>query len=135
LASSAAFVIRPTYVAALTILSRNQVRSAGSFCRTVRSFHRGVFEALQEHPFRGLVSSLAPIKQSNMKRKYRAGKSLRLRVPSRKKTAMGLTKDIKTMNDLFIHQLQEIYYAEKQLVKTRPRMAEKATDKLLKDSF
>ena len=31
---------------------------------------------------------------------------------------MGLfTKDIKTMNDLFVHQLQDIYYAEKQLVK------------------
>ena len=31
---------------------------------------------------------------------------------------MGLfTKDIKTMNDLFVHQLQDIYYAEKQLVR------------------
>jgi hypothetical protein len=31
---------------------------------------------------------------------------------------MGLfTKDIKTMKDLFVHQLQDIYYAEKQLVK------------------
>ena len=49
---------------------------------------------------------------------------------------MGLfTKDIKTMNDLFIHQLQDIYYAEKQLVKALPKMAEKATDKLLKQSF
>jgi hypothetical protein len=36
---------------------------------------------------------------------------------------MGLfTKDIKTMNDLFVHQLQDIYYAEKQLVKALPRM-------------
>jgi len=43
---------------------------------------------------------------------------------------MGLfTKDIKTMNDLFVHQLQDIYYAEKQLVKALPKMAEKATDK------
>ena len=42
---------------------------------------------------------------------------------------MGLfTKDIKTMNDLFVHQLQDIYYAEKQLVKALPKMAEKATD-------
>ena len=47
---------------------------------------------------------------------------------------MGLfTKDIKTMNDLFVHQLQDIYYAEKQLVKALPKMAEKATDKLLKE--
>ena len=49
---------------------------------------------------------------------------------------MGLfTKDIKTMNDLFIHQLQDVYYAEKQLVKALPKMAEKATDKLLKQGF
>ena len=49
---------------------------------------------------------------------------------------MGLfTKDIKTMNDLFVHQLQDIYYAEKQLVKALPKMAEKATDKLLKQGF
>ena len=49
---------------------------------------------------------------------------------------MGLfTKDIKTMNDLFVHQLQDIYYAEKQLVKALPKMAEKATDKELKQGF
>ena len=49
---------------------------------------------------------------------------------------MGLfTKDIKTMNDLFVHQLQDIYYAEKQLVKALPKMAEKATDKQLKQGF
>jgi ferritin-like metal-binding protein YciE len=49
---------------------------------------------------------------------------------------MGLfTRDIKTMNDLFIHQLQDIYYAEKQLVKALPKLAEKATDKQLKDGF
>src|SRR6476620_12658383 len=49
---------------------------------------------------------------------------------------MGLfSKDIKTMNDLFIHQLQDIYYAEKQLVKALPKMAEKATDQQLKQGF
>src|SRR5215472_12440534 len=49
---------------------------------------------------------------------------------------MGLfTKDIKTMNDLFVHQLQDIYYAENQLVKALPKMAEKATDKQLKQGF
>jgi ferritin-like metal-binding protein YciE len=49
---------------------------------------------------------------------------------------MGLfSKDIKTMNDLFVHQLQDIYYAEKQLVKALPKMAEKATDKQLKHAF
>jgi len=49
---------------------------------------------------------------------------------------MGLfTKDIKTMDDLFVHQLRDIYYAEKQLVKALPKMAEKASDKQLKQGF
>lgn len=49
---------------------------------------------------------------------------------------MGLfTKDIKTMDDLFVHQLQDIYYAEKQLVSALPKMAEKATSKELKQGF
>ncbi len=49
---------------------------------------------------------------------------------------MGLfTKDIKTMNDLFVHQLQDIYYAEQQLVKALPKMADKASEKQLKQDF
>jgi ferritin-like metal-binding protein YciE len=49
---------------------------------------------------------------------------------------MGLfSKDIKTMDDLFVHQLQDIYYAEQQLVKALPKMADKATDKQLKQGF
>ena len=49
---------------------------------------------------------------------------------------MGLfTKDIKTMDDLFLHQLQDIYYAEKQLVKALLKMADKATDNQLKQGF
>ena len=40
---------------------------------------------------------------------------------------MGLfSKDIKTMDDLFVHTLQDIYYAEKQLLKALPKMARKA---------
>jgi ferritin-like metal-binding protein YciE len=57
-------------------------------------------------------------------------------VPNKKDKTMGLfTKDIKTMNDLFVHQLQDIYYAEKQLVKALPKMADKATDRQLKQGF
>jgi ferritin-like metal-binding protein YciE len=56
--------------------------------------------------------------------------------PQQRTRAMGLfTKDIKTLNDLFVHQLQDIYYAEKQLVKALPKMADKATDKRLKQGF
>jgi ferritin-like metal-binding protein YciE len=39
------------------------------------------------------------------------------------------------MNDLFLHELQDVYYAEEQLVKALPKMAEKATDKRLKQGF
>ncbi|MGY3616479.1 YciE/YciF ferroxidase family protein [Bradyrhizobium sp. USDA 10063] len=49
---------------------------------------------------------------------------------------MGLfSKDIKSMNDLFVHQLQDIYYAEQQLVKALPKMANKASDPQLKQGF
>jgi ferritin-like metal-binding protein YciE len=49
---------------------------------------------------------------------------------------MGLfSKDIKTMDDLFVHTLRDIYYAEKQLVKALPEMIEKATDAQLKQAF
>jgi ferritin-like metal-binding protein YciE len=49
---------------------------------------------------------------------------------------MGLfSKDIKTLDDLFVHQLQDIYYAEQQIVKALPEMIEKATSSELKDGF
>jgi ferritin-like metal-binding protein YciE len=49
---------------------------------------------------------------------------------------MGLfSKDIKTLNDLFVHQLKDIYYAEQQIVKTLPDMIEKATNAELKAGF
>ena len=39
---------------------------------------------------------------------------------------MGLfTKPIKTLNDLFVHMLQDIYYAEQQGTKAMPQMIEK----------
>lgn len=49
---------------------------------------------------------------------------------------MGLfTKDIKTMNDLFVHQLKDIYYAEQKLTEVLPKMAEKANASELKQGF
>jgi ferritin-like metal-binding protein YciE len=46
---------------------------------------------------------------------------------------MGVfTKDIKTMEDLFLHQLRDIYYAEQQLTKAIPKMADIATNADLK---
>jgi ferritin-like metal-binding protein YciE len=37
------------------------------------------------------------------------------------------SKDIETMDDLFVHQLKDIYYAEKRVVGALPEMIEKAT--------
>ena len=49
---------------------------------------------------------------------------------------MGLfSKDIKTMNDLFVHQLKDIYYAEKRIVGALPEMVEKARSPELKKAF
>ena len=49
---------------------------------------------------------------------------------------MGLfTKDIKTLNDLFVHQLKDIYYAEKRIAKTLPGMISKATNPELRQGF
>ncbi len=45
------------------------------------------------------------------------------------------TKDIKTMDDLFLHGLQDLYYAENQIAKSLPDMIEKATKPELKAGF
>jgi ferritin-like metal-binding protein YciE len=43
---------------------------------------------------------------------------------------MGLfSKDIQTMDDLLLHGLQDIYYAENQIVKSLPKLIEKATNR------
>jgi ferritin-like metal-binding protein YciE len=49
---------------------------------------------------------------------------------------MGLfSRDIKTMDDLFVHTLRDIYYAENQIVKSLPDMIEKADDPQLKQGL
>jgi len=49
---------------------------------------------------------------------------------------MGLlSKDIKTLDDLFVHTLQDIYYAENQIAKNLPTMVEKAGNSELKGAF
>jgi ferritin-like metal-binding protein YciE len=43
---------------------------------------------------------------------------------------MGLfTKDVATMEDLFLHGLKDIYYAENQIVKSLPKLIDKATNR------
>lgn len=42
---------------------------------------------------------------------------------------------IKTLDDLFLHTLQDIYYAENQIIKALPKMADRATNAALKSGF
>ena len=49
---------------------------------------------------------------------------------------MGLfSSDIATFQDLFVHQLQDVYYAEQQITKALPKMINKATDPQLRKGF
>ncbi len=49
---------------------------------------------------------------------------------------MGLfSKPIKTLDDLFVHTLQDIYYAENQIIKNLPTMIEKASSPELRAAF
>lgn len=45
------------------------------------------------------------------------------------------SKDIKTLDDLFVHTLRDIYYAEKEIKKALPDMIDKATNPQLKRGF
>lgn len=45
------------------------------------------------------------------------------------------SKDIKSMDDLFVHTLRDIYYAENQIVKALPEMIDKASNQELKSGF
>jgi ferritin-like metal-binding protein YciE len=49
---------------------------------------------------------------------------------------MGLlTKPIKTLDDLFVHTLQDVYYAEQKITKALPKMIDKVSDPQLKQAF
>jgi ferritin-like metal-binding protein YciE len=49
---------------------------------------------------------------------------------------MGLfSNPITNLDDLFVHTLQDMYYAEQQIVKNLPKMVEKASNPNLKQAF
>jgi ferritin-like metal-binding protein YciE len=49
---------------------------------------------------------------------------------------MGLlSKPIKTLDDLFVHTLQDIYYAEQKITKALPKMIAKVSDQQLQTAF
>jgi ferritin-like metal-binding protein YciE len=45
------------------------------------------------------------------------------------------TKDIKSLNDLFMHGLQDLYYAENQIMKSLPAMIDNASNAQLRAGF
>lgn len=45
------------------------------------------------------------------------------------------SKDIKSLDDLFVHTLRDVYYAEKQILANLPTMQKQATDPQLKSSL
>jgi ferritin-like metal-binding protein YciE len=45
------------------------------------------------------------------------------------------SKDIETLDDLFVHTLQDIYYAENQILKALPDMIDKASNRDLVQAF
>src|SRR4051794_10539620 len=49
--------------------------------------------------------------------------------------SMEPAMSIGNMNDLFLHQLKDIYFAENQILKALPKMSEKATSPDLADAF
>jgi ferritin-like metal-binding protein YciE len=49
---------------------------------------------------------------------------------------MGLlSKPIKNLDDLFVHTLQDMYYAEQKITKAMPKMIDKVSDPQLKSGF
>jgi ferritin-like metal-binding protein YciE len=46
-----------------------------------------------------------------------------------------LSKPIKTLNDLFVHTLQDVYYAEQKITKALPKMIAKVSDQQLQSAF
>jgi ferritin-like metal-binding protein YciE len=55
---------------------------------------------------------------------------------TREERSMGLfSRDIKNLDDLFVHQLKDIYYAEKRITKALPDMISKASNPQLKQGF
>jgi ferritin-like metal-binding protein YciE len=76
------------------------------------------------------------VHQEDGRAKPRAGPRNFPKKRTRRANVMGIfSKDIKTFDDLFLHTLQDIYYAENQITKALPTMIEKTTDPQLKQGF
>jgi ferritin-like metal-binding protein YciE len=57
------------------------------------------------------------------------------RIHAKERTMGWFTPDVRTFEELFMHSLQDIYYAEHQIEKALPDMVQKASDPELKKGF
>jgi ferritin-like metal-binding protein YciE len=64
-----------------------------------------------------------------------AGKPLPYEQGTQPSNKTERTMSIQNMNDLFLHSLKDIYFAENQILKALPKMSEKATSSDLSDAF
>jgi ferritin-like metal-binding protein YciE len=66
---------------------------------------------------------------------HRAGAPAQITNTERTGKMGFFSKDIKTLDDLFVHTLRDIYYAEKQIETALPKMIKKASSAELKAGF
>jgi ferritin-like metal-binding protein YciE len=55
--------------------------------------------------------------------------------PWQPKEFRGVMPKMKSLEDLFVHLLKDIYYAEKQILRALPKMAEKAHSAQLREAL
>jgi ferritin-like metal-binding protein YciE len=66
----------------------------------------------------------------------RSAVGVAVKIPTHEGRDMGFfSKDIKTLEDLFKHGLEDLYYAEKEIMQALPDMIEKATNPQLRAGF
>jgi ferritin-like metal-binding protein YciE len=82
-------------------------------------------------PFKGIPVQMAAEVSTSRRQTEASGGALQgKQYPHRRTQLMGLfSKDIQTMGDLLLHGLKDIYYAENQIVKSLPKLIEKATNR------
>jgi ferritin-like metal-binding protein YciE len=70
-----------------------------------------------------------------LRRTTRAAGRRELEGKSNERKHEGNTMALKTLHDLFVHELRDIYNAEKQLLKALPKMAKAAASEKLQEGF
>jgi ferritin-like metal-binding protein YciE len=111
------------------------MRSPRAFALRANATIRAAFRRFRKSHQEQACDRMVAITNARVDR-FRGPRGRRLNIAEYKGTAMGFfSKDISTMDDLFVHTLRDIYYAENQILKALPEMIEKATDAQLKQGF